>query len=96
MLLRAVTFTQARCDLLILQSPWIPVLQDYAEDLLHAIRQKNIALRIFCGLEDEDCLPMAKQLYSAAKQEGIDVKLSVQENSRHQFPEEMYTLRKLL
>ncbi len=28
MLLRAVTFSSARCDLLILQSPWIPILQD--------------------------------------------------------------------
>ena len=89
MLLPAIIFTSARCDWLLLQSPWIPVLQGHAEDLLHAIRQKNITLRIFCGLEDEDCLPMAKQLYSAAKQAGIDVRLSVQENNRHQFPEKI-------
>ena len=90
MLLRAVTCSPAHCDLLILQSPWIPILQDYAEDVVRAISQKNIELRIFCGAEDEDCLPMAKQLYAATKQAGCNVTLTVQENTRHQFPVQPY------
>ena len=90
MLLRAVTCSPARCDLLLLQSPWIPVLQDQAEAVVRAISQKNIALRIFCGAEDEDCLPMAKQLYSLTKQAGCNVTLTVQENTRHQFPAQPY------
>lgn len=96
MLLRAITFTSARCDLLILQSPWIPFLQDHAEDLLHAIRQKHIALQIFCGQDDEDCLPMSKQLYAMLNQECSNVIFTIQENTRHQFPEKLYTLRELL
>ena len=96
MLLRAVLFSSARCDMLILQSPWIPVLQDHEEALMHALRQKNIALRIFCGAEDEDCLPLAKQLYTAADKEHLDVKLTVQQSCRHQFPAETYTLKNLL
>ena len=92
MLLRAAAFTPARCDMLLLQSPWIPVLQDHAQTLTAALRQKGIALRIFCGAEDEDCLPLAKQLYDAAGREGIDVRLTIQENSRHHFPAESYTL----
>lgn len=90
MLLRAVTCSPARCDLLILQSPWIPILQDQAEDVVRAILQKNMELRIFCGAEDEDCLPMAKQLYAATKQAGCNVTLTVQENTRHQFPAQPY------
>ena len=54
MLLRTIVFTSARCDLLILQSPWIPILQDHSETLVHAFRQKNIALRILCGSDAED------------------------------------------
>ena len=90
MLLRAVTYSSARCDLLILQSPWIPVLQDQAENVVRAIFQKNIELRIFCGAEDEDCLPMAEQLYAVTKQAGCNVTLTVQENTRHQFPVQPY------
>ncbi len=84
------------CDMLILQSPWIPVLQDYADTLISAIRQKNIALRILCGSDDEDCLPMAKQLYDMAKDACADVRLIIQENSRHQFPAKLYALKDLL
>ena len=90
MLLRAVTFSPARCDLLILQSPWIPVLRDQAEAVVRAISQKNMELRIFCGAEDEDCLPMAKQLYAVTKQAGCNVTLTVQDNTRHQFPAQPY------
>lgn len=90
MLLRTVTFSPAYCDLLILQSPWIPILQDQAEAVVRAIFQKNMELRIFCGAEDEDCLPMAKQLYAVTKQAGCNVTLTVQENTRHQFPAQPY------
>ena len=90
MLLRAVTCSPAICDLLVLQSPWIPILGEQTEAVVRAISQKNIELRIFCGAEDEDCLPMAKQLYAAAKQAGCNVTLTVQENTRHQFPAQPY------
>ena len=86
MLLRAVAFTPARCDLLILQSPWIPVLPSDAEEVIRALREKNIKLDIRCGSEDEDCLPMAQQLHAAAQAAGIPSELTVQPGSRHQFP----------
>ena len=96
MLLRAITFTPARCDLLILQSPWIPVLQEHKAAILQALRQKDIALRIFCGADDEDCLPLAQALSAAANQAGLDAALTVQEHCRHQFPETPYALNALL
>ena len=92
MLLRAITFTSARCNLLILQSPWIPALQEHTDALVRAISQKNIELRIYCGSEDEDCLPMAKQLYAEGKKAGLKVTFTIQANSRHQFPKKMYHL----
>lgn len=92
-LLRAIVFTPARCDVLILQSPWIPILKDHAEDLVNAIKQKNIELKIFCGACDEDCLPMAKQLYEITSREGIHVEFAIQEGSRHQFPKESFVLK---
>ena len=96
MLLRAVTFTPAHCDMLMLQSPWVPVLQDHAEAVVQAVKKKNIALRIFCGSDDKDCLPLATQLYDATKKAEIDVKFNIQENSRHQFPSKMYTLEEVI
>ena len=86
MLLRAVTFTPARCDVLVLQSPWIPLIEDHAEDLTRAIREKNIAVRILCGAEDEDCLEPAERLHVLLAREKLDARLFVQPNSLHQFP----------
>ena len=86
MLLRTVLFTPARCDMLILQSPWIPLLHENARQLIDAIGQKGIALNIFCGSEDADCLPMAEQLYALAAKNGLNVRFDIQKGIRHQFP----------
>ena len=64
------------------------MLKDHAEDLMNAVRQKNIELRILCGSEDKDCLPMAEELYESADREGIRVEFFVQKGSRHQFSTE--------
>ena len=58
------------------------------EDNLHAAIEKLLVQNgyAFCGAEDADCLPMAKHLYAAAKQAGCNVTLTVQKNTRHQFP----------
>ncbi|MDD6090683.1 MAG: hypothetical protein PUB77_08510 [Clostridiales bacterium] len=96
MLLRAIIFAPVRCDILILQSPWIPILQDHAEALVNAVKQKNIGLRILCGSDDEDCLPMATQLYELTNREGIHSEIAVQKAYRHQFPRELFALEDLL
>ena len=87
MLLRALTRKPVRCDLLLLQSPWIPFLESEGKAAVQALRQKNVKLKIFCGACDEDCLPMAKQLYEAAREAGIAAELVIQEGLRHQFAE---------
>lgn len=96
MLLRTVLFTPARCDRLILQSPWIPIMQDDAVRVIDAVGKKEIALSIFCGSEDADCLPMAEQLYTLAAQNGLNVRFDIQKGIRHQFPDGPSALTDLL
>ena len=87
MLLRAIALSPARCDALVLQSPWIPMLEKHAEELIGALRQKNIQVKILCGSEDEDCLPMAEQLHELLQRAGVPAELTIQPGNRHQFPE---------
>lgn len=96
MLLRTVLFTPARCDRLILQSPWIPIMQDDAVRVIDAVGKKEIALSIFCGSEDADCLPMAEQLYTLAAKNGLNVRFDIQKGIRHQFPDGPSALTDLL
>ena len=96
MLLRAILLSPARCDALILQSPWIPLLEEQGEGLMDVLRQKRIRLTILCGAEDEDCLPLARQLHDAAKEASVPARLRLQADSRHQFPSVPCALRELL
>ena len=96
MLLRTVLFTPARCDMLILQSPWIPIMQDDAVRVIDAVGKKEIALSIFCGSEDADCLPMAEELYTLAAKNGLNVRFDIQKGIRHQFPDGPSALTDLL
>ena len=86
MLLRSILYTDARCDELVLQSPWIPILEEHAAELFDAVKEKGVKLKILCGSCDEDCLPMAKQLYKLMNVPGMEVELVIQEGNRHQFP----------
>ena len=58
--------------------------------LTRRAREKDIALAIYCGADDEDCLPMARRLWEAARAGGVRAALTVQEHLRHQFPAEPY------
>ena len=89
MLLRTIMYSEARCNTLVLQSPWIPVVEGNEEELLRAVKQKNIQIKIFCGSCDEDCLPMAEHLYDILNAGGVHVEYTIQEGSRHQFPKEL-------
>ena len=64
--------------------------------VIDAVGKKEIALSIFCGSEDADCLPMAEQLYTLAAQNGLGVRFDIQKGSRHQFPDGPSALTDLL
>lgn len=93
MLLRAIAFSPARCDRLILQSPWVPLTQTHSRALTDAVRRKNVKLTVACGALDEDCLPMARGLYETLRREGLSAELMIQEGTRHQFPADPAVLR---
>lgn len=97
MLLRAIAFTPTSCDILFLQSPWIPCLQECRESLFNAIKKKNIEVQIFCGNNDKDCLPLAMELHSVMQSKGLNSTFILQVNTFHQFPKEFfYTIDTLL
>ena len=55
--------------------------------MIQALLRKNIRVIIRCGSEDEDCLPMAEQLYELLQRAGVPAELTIQPGNRHQFPE---------
>ena len=87
-LLRLAARPGFRCDALLLQSPWLPVLEsapDGGAALCAALAQKGTALALCCGELDEDCLPGARQLAVQAARAGVRASLCVVPGLRHQF-----------
>ena len=64
--------------------------------VIDAVGKKEIALSIFCGSEDADCLPMVEQLYTLAAKNGLNVRFDIQKGIRHQFPDGPSALTDLL
>lgn len=89
MLLRTLLYTGFPCDALALQSPWTPLLETECAAVCRALTEKNIAVHLFCGTRDSDCLEMAQTLYNALHSAGGRVRLTLQEGLRHQFPSQM-------
>ena len=58
------------------------------EEITEALGQKDIKLIISCGSDDDDCLPMAKDLYNAVRKAGLCANLFIHKNDRHRFPNE--------
>lgn len=85
-LLRTLLREEIRCDVLLLQSPWIPIIDTDLEKVAKMLADKGIETRIFCGEFGEDCAPMAERLFYAAAQVWANACLHRQHGLRHEFP----------
>lgn len=86
-ILRAIRDTEISCNKIIMQSPWIPAVDDNLNDLVDELKKKDIEILIICGEEDEDCLPQCKKLEAKAIESDIDIKVLYIEGLGHDYPE---------
>ena len=85
-ILRALNETSVTCDKVILQSPWIPSIEENPDEIIKTCVDKNIDLLMICGLEDEDCLPQCKLLESKAEELGLQYTVIYIKGLVHEYP----------
>jgi hypothetical protein len=85
-ILRGISDYDINCDKIILQSPWIPVIEDRLEEVVNKIKEKNIEMLIICGEEDEDCLYQNRLLSRQAQKEGVNVEAIWIKDLGHDYP----------
>lgn len=85
-ILRAIVDEDVKCSRIILQSPWIPMIEQSLTKVIQHIKQKNIKVHILCGVEDEDCYQVSQRLYKALDTSGIGVDVDFIEKLGHAFP----------
>jgi predicted esterase len=70
---------------LILVAPWLPELDQWAEEV-QSIGNKGIRWWILCGDQDHDCLEGSKKLGSILRLAGVHAHLEIVEGLDHDFP----------
>ena len=85
-ILKTLLNTDIKCEKIILQSPWIPVIDEFLYALLKAL--SGVSIEIICGENDDDCLPYAKKLADEAIKLGLDCNLQIIIGLGHDFPSE--------
>lgn len=93
-LLRAIAEEGITCDILILQSPWIPVIHKEINILIEKLKVACKRIFIICGSEDEDCYSDSQVLAESLKEHGIACDALWIEDLGHEFPNDFLDLVK--
>ncbi|GMQ61955.1 alpha/beta hydrolase [Vallitalea maricola] len=80
-----------KCTSLLLQSPWIPMIDEDLKKLSDKLERYSTNVYIVCGMEDEDCFARSQILYHELKGRDINVKKLWVEKLGHEFPND-YTI----
>jgi len=82
-ILKTLLTSDIKCEKIILQSPWIPMIDDDLEDLLTILAK--VSIEISCGSNDDDCLPYAKKLADEAIKQGLNCELRIIDGLGHGY-----------
>lgn len=87
-ILRAIKAGDVECDKIILQSPWIPCIQNELDELMSIILKKNIEILMICGLNDEVSLSQCLEFDKKSKEIGLNCKTVLIEGLGHEYPDQ--------
>jgi len=83
-ILKTLLNKDIKCEKIILQSPWIPIIDEKLDEVMLAI--ENMQIRIICGSNDDDCLTYAEKLAKEADIRGLNCELQVISGLGHSYP----------
>lgn len=86
-ILKSLMINEFTCDYIILQSPWIPVINEELDNVLANLKQKKIKILMICGESDEDCAPLAQMFQQKAIESNIDISTIWVKGLSHDFPD---------
>lgn len=86
-ILNALTEGFFVCNKVILQSPWIPTIENNHKEVVKVLHNHKTELLLICGEEDEDCLPLAKQLVQSGEEVSLAVSSHWIAGMDHEYPE---------
>ncbi len=89
--LRSILEKNIMADKLILFSPWIPIVEENATDIIKLLKNNAIEVVIVCGTLDEDCIPLCKLFEDKSQEMDFDITIRYVEGMAHEYPEDLVT-----
>lgn len=75
------------CESIILQSPWIPVINQNLNEILTTLKKRQINVLVICGESDEDCRSLTEIFVKKAIDYGVKIKEVWIKGLSHEFPD---------
>jgi len=84
-ILRALASGLVNCNAVLLQSPWIPVVEKNESEIIGYLLENDIGMLFICGEADEDCIGF-RNFFEKVQKSGIISKGIFIRNLSHEFP----------
>jgi len=86
-ILRTLLLSNIKWSHIILQSPWIPIIESELDALTTKLKALEITVTIICGTEDEDCFPLSKTMFESLYNGGVKVNRKWITGLSHDLPD---------
>jgi hypothetical protein len=86
-ILRSIRDRGVFCNKIILQSPWIPVIEKESDLLFKKLKKNGTKVFLICGEADKDCFILNKLFEAKALKVGLDCEIHFIEGLGHEYPE---------
>ena len=87
-ILKTFLIKDFKCERIILQSPWIPVVDNEIDEILNSLKERKTEIIVICGENDKDCIRRANIFVDKAKVIGLNIKEYWVKDLGHDFPDD--------
>ena len=77
-----------KCERIILQSPWIPVIDNESDKIMNCLKERDTEVIVICGDNDKDCIRRANIFVDKAKVKGLNISEYWVKDLGHDFPDD--------
>lgn len=85
-ILKTILNYDLKCTAIILQSPWIPVIDTYQNEIGNKLEEAGISVLIVCGKNDKDCFERSELLLKEIKGRNLRAAYNWIDGLEHDFP----------
>lgn len=86
-ILKTLLHGYIKCEGIIFQSPWMPVIDENIEKIMDILEGNKIWIQLICGKNDKDCSPLAEKFIAKADERKIKCGIEWIEDLGHSYPE---------